>query len=125
MEHSTAAQGRGPGRRGPAGGWCRTLPSLAGCAPRLLPPTAAHSCTTLCAALSRPARQVRDLLRNPAHNSVMLAYGITAAGKTYTIEGSGVAPGVMPRALGALFEGLAAHVEPVAVRVAYYEVRRR
>lgn len=66
--------------------------------------------------------QVRDLLRNPQHNSVMMAYGITAAGKTYTIEGTAAAPGVMPRALGALFEGLADHVEAVSVRVAYYEV---
>lgn len=66
---------------------------------------------------------VRDLLRNPAHNSVMLAYGITAAGKTFTIEGTRNAPGVMPRALEDLFQGLASHVEPLTVRVSYYEVR--
>lgn len=71
---------------------------------------------------NRAPLQVRDLLRNPQHNSVMMAYGITAAGKTYTIEGTAAAPGVMPRALGALFEGLADHVEAVSVRVAYYEV---
>lgn len=72
-----------------------------------------------------PRRQVRDLLRNPRHNSVMMAYGITAAGKTYTIEGTREAPGVMPRALLDLFRGLEAHVEPVAARAAYYEVRRQ
>jgi len=66
--------------------------------------------------------QVRDLLRSPAHNSVFLAYGITAAGKTYTIEGNRAAPGVLPRALTALFEGLATHVEPLVCRAAYYEV---
>eukprot|EP00887_Chlorella_sp_A99_P004608 scaffold4.g4608.t1 len=65
---------------------------------------------------------VRDLLRNPGHNSVVLAYGITAAGKTFTIEGTRGAPGVMPRALDDLFAGLARHAEPVAVRVSYYEV---
>lgn len=65
---------------------------------------------------------VRDLLRNPSHNSVMLAYGITAAGKTYTIEGTREQPGVLPRALTALFQGLQSHVEPVMARAAYYEV---
>ena len=68
---------------------------------------------------------MRDLLRNPQHHSVMMAYGITAAGKTYTIEGTREAPGVMPRALLALFEGLATHVEPLAARVSYYEVGGR
>lgn len=67
---------------------------------------------------------VRDLLRNPRHNSAMMAYGITAAGKTYTIEGTQEAPGVMPRALLDLFRGLDAHVEPVVARASYYEVRR-
>ncbi|KAL4444957.1 hypothetical protein ABPG77_004007 [Micractinium sp. CCAP 211/92] len=65
---------------------------------------------------------VRDLLRNPSHNSVMLAYGITAAGKTYTIEGTRERPGVLPRALMALFQGLQSHAEPVVARAAYYEV---
>lgn len=68
---------------------------------------------------------MRDLLRNPAHNSVMLAYGITAAGKTYTIEGTREQPGVLPRALVALFGGLLSHAEPVVARAAYYEVRPR
>ncbi|PSC76545.1 Kinesin KIF19 [Micractinium conductrix] len=71
---------------------------------------------------STTAPLVRDLLRNPAHNSVMMAYGITAAGKTYTIEGTKEAPGVLPRSLMALFEGLAAHAEPVVARAAYYEL---
>lgn len=65
---------------------------------------------------------VADLLRNPAHNSVMMAYGITAAGKTYTLEGTKSQPGVVPRALSALFEGLQSHVEPLTVRISYFEV---
>lgn len=69
-----------------------------------------------------PNRQVRDLLRNKQHNSVMMAYGITAAGKTYTIEGTGEQPGVMPRALVELFEGLGSHAEPIVARASYYEV---
>ncbi|KAL4448014.1 hypothetical protein ABPG75_005233 [Micractinium tetrahymenae] len=71
---------------------------------------------------STAAPLVRDLLRNPAHNSAMLAYGITAAGKTYTIEGTREQPGVLPRALVAVFQGLQSHVEPVVARAAYYEV---
>lgn len=64
------------------------------------------------------------MLRNPGHNSVMMAYGITAAGKTHTIEGNKAAPGVLPRALSALFEGIAGHVDggDLAVRVSYCEI---
>ena len=67
---------------------------------------------------------VDDILRNPQHNSVMMAYGITAAGKTYTIEGCKTNPGVLPRTLHALLEGIATHVDaPVlAVRVSYCEI---
>ena len=67
---------------------------------------------------------VHDLLRNPQHNSVMMAYGITAAGKTYTIEGTKTAPGVLPRALSAIFMGLADHLdaESLAIRVSYCEI---
>ena len=66
---------------------------------------------------------MHDLLRNPKHSSLMLAYGITAAGKTFTIEGTRSQPGVMLRALGDLFAGLASHAEPITVRVSFYEVR--
>lgn len=67
---------------------------------------------------------VGDLLRNPAHNSVMMAYGITAAGKTYTIEGTKSAPGVLPQALSALFHGLEGHIDAdsLSVRVSYCEI---
>ena len=76
----------------------------------------------LLAGPAAPALQVRDLLRNRGHNSAMMAYGITAAGKTYTIEGTREQPGVMPRALLMLFEGLASHAEPIVARASYYEV---
>ena len=65
---------------------------------------------------------MRDLLRNPQHNSAVMAYGITAAGKTYTIEGTREQPGMLPRSLAALFDGLQAHVEQLTVRASYYEV---
>lgn len=67
---------------------------------------------------------VSDMLVNAQHNSVIMAYGITAAGKTYTIEGTKAAPGVMPQALQGLFAGLASHVEAAAlgVRISYCEI---
>lgn len=36
--------------------------------------------------------------------AVLMAYGISAAGKTYTIDGSRSEPGVLPRALDLLFQ---------------------
>lgn len=67
---------------------------------------------------------VSDLLRNPGHSSVMMAYGITAAGKTYTIEGTKSSPGVLPRALKAIFEGLEHHVDTamLSLRVSLCEI---
>lgn len=67
---------------------------------------------------------VEDILRNPLHNSVMMAYGITAAGKTYTIEGNKSGPGVLPRSLSALFDGLKGHLDSssLSVRVSYCEI---
>lgn len=44
----------------------------------LLPRHPSHACPSISAVCA----QVRDLLRNARHNSVMMAYGITAAGKT-------------------------------------------
>ena len=63
-----------------------------------------------------------DMLRNPQHNSVIMAYGITAAGKTYTIEGTKSQPGVMPRALHDVFAGIESHVEPLVVKISHCEV---
>jgi len=70
---------------------------------------------------------VTDLLCNRQHNSVMMAYGITAAGKTYTIEGTKSQPGVMPRALKDLFDGLGDNInnstqEVIRVKVSLCEV---
>ena len=67
---------------------------------------------------------ISDLMRNPGHSSVMMAYGITAAGKTYTIEGTKSSPGVLPRALRAIFEGLENHVDAamLSLRVSLCEI---
>lgn len=48
--------------------------------------------------------QVKDLLAGGRHRAVMMAYGISGAGKTHTIEGSRADPGVLPQALAALFQ---------------------
>lgn len=50
------------------------------------------------------ACMVKQLLKNKQHNAVMLAYGTSAAGKTYTIEGTKSEPGVLPRAIDMLFK---------------------
>lgn len=54
----------------------------------------------------------------------MMAYGITAAGKTHTIHGTSSSPGVIPRALQDVFKGLEGHAEGpcLSVRVSYCEI---
>ena len=44
------------------------------------------------------------LLKGKMHSGVMMAYGISGAGKTYTIEGPRSDPGVLPQALAKVFE---------------------
>ncbi|KAK9805478.1 hypothetical protein WJX72_000545 [[Myrmecia] bisecta] len=68
------------------------------------------------------APMVRQLVRKKQQASVMMAYGISAAGKTYTIEGTKNEQGVVPRALELLFQELAACQEPLRVCVQNYEV---
>ena len=48
--------------------------------------------------------QVRHLVHELQAAAVLMAYGISAAGKTYTIEGTRNEPGLLPRALDYLFE---------------------
>lgn len=57
-------------------------------------------------------------------NYVMLAYGITGSGKTYTLEGAPASPGVLPRALEHLFEVLQQHEDrdQLSVCISYYEI---
>ena len=61
---------------------------------------------------------------NQHSNYVMLAYGITGSGKTFTLEGEGGNIGVLPRAIEHLFEKLQSSQEreSLAVCVSYYEV---
>ena len=51
-------------------------------------------------------QQVAALLKGKLHSGVMIAYGISGAGKTYTIEGPRADPGVLPQALAQVFEVL-------------------
>ena len=37
-------------------------------------------------------------------SGVLMAYGISGAGKTFTVEGTKAQPGVVPQALAMLFE---------------------
>lgn len=45
-----------------------------------------------------------DLLSGAPHSAVMMAYGISGAGKTHTIEGTPRDPGMLPRALAQIFK---------------------
>lgn len=47
---------------------------------------------------------MRHLVQEQQAAAVLMAYGISAAGKTYTIEGTRSEPGVLPRALHLLFQ---------------------
>ncbi|BDA50338.1 probable Kinesin-like protein KIF22 at N-terminal half [Coccomyxa sp. Obi] len=64
---------------------------------------------------------VRQLMQKQI-SSVMIAYGISAAGKTYTIEGTKAHPGVLPLSLEMVFEEVKASAQPLSVRVSHYEV---
>ena len=48
--------------------------------------------------------QVQHLVEDRQANGVIMAYGISGAGKTFTIEGTKAQPGVVPQALSLLFE---------------------
>lgn len=48
--------------------------------------------------------QVQHLVEDRQANGVIMAYGISGAGKTFTIEGTKAQPGVVPQALALLFE---------------------
>ncbi|ROL48308.1 Kinesin-like protein KIF20A [Anabarilius grahami] len=49
--------------------------------------------------------QVHDFLQGK--NALVFSYGVTNAGKTYTIQGSQKDPGILPRALDAVFKHIA------------------
>ncbi|TRY86458.1 hypothetical protein DNTS_018472, partial [Danionella cerebrum] len=51
--------------------------------------------------------QVQDFLNG--RNALVFSYGVTNAGKTYTIQGSQKDPGILPRALEVLFKHIAGH----------------
>uniref|UniRef100_A0A1I8JRG8 Kinesin motor domain-containing protein n=1 Tax=Macrostomum lignano TaxID=282301 RepID=A0A1I8JRG8_9PLAT len=47
---------------------------------------------------------VKQLLQG--HSGLVFSYGVTSAGKTHTIQGSGDQPGILPRALKSLFDNI-------------------
>ncbi|KAK3246715.1 hypothetical protein CYMTET_43762 [Cymbomonas tetramitiformis] len=65
---------------------------------------------------------VRSVLKREKHKAVIMTYGITSAGKTYTMEGTSSEPGVIVRSLRMLYEGLEMEGVPMDVRVSLYEV---
>ncbi|KAA6416833.1 MAG: kinesin motor domain containing [Trebouxia sp. A1-2] len=65
---------------------------------------------------------VRHLVQEQQAAAVLMAYGISAAGKTYTIEGTRSEPGVLPRALHLLFQEVRESPEQLTVHVSQFEV---
>ncbi|XP_073691852.1 kinesin-like protein KIF20A [Garra rufa] len=51
--------------------------------------------------------QVHDFLHGK--NALVFSYGVTNAGKTYTVQGSPKEPGILPRALEVVFKHIAGH----------------
>jgi hypothetical protein len=75
-------------------------------------------------ATTRPL--VEDLVTHAGRHAVLFTYGITASGKTHTVTGTPGAPGLIPRALGLLFDKIA-DAEPessddLRVVISQYEV---
>ena len=76
------------------------------------------------------APMVADLVALRQPEAVVMAYGVTSAGKTHTMQGTSEAPGLVPRALADVFERLAAGgggaggAGGARVTVSCYEVRR-
>ncbi|XP_034253086.1 kinesin-like protein KIF20A [Thrips palmi] len=59
------------------------------------------------------AFQVKDFILGS--NCLVFAYGTTNAGKTYTVQGSGTSPGLIPRAIDALFKSIQGQVAGVGL----------
>lgn len=48
--------------------------------------------------------QVDDLLQQRQMSAVVMAYGVTNAGKTFTMQGAPDKPGLVPQALAHIFK---------------------
>ncbi|KAK9841114.1 hypothetical protein WJX74_000215 [Apatococcus lobatus] len=68
------------------------------------------------------AAMVQKMVRTKQHSSVMMAYGISASGKTHTIEGTKSDPGVLPQALRLIFQEVANGDRSLSILVQNYEV---
>ena len=61
---------------------------------------------------------VRAMIAGEGAENVIMSYGVTSSGKTYTMEGTPSHPGLIPRACATLFEALrdASQVTPATPR---------
>eukprot|EP00798_Chlamydomonas_sp_ICE-L_P012755 gene12755-16005_t len=65
---------------------------------------------------------VDDLISFKHKESVIMTYGASGSGKTYTMEGTAAEPGLLPRAIGQLFKDMKSQPSPHQVAVSSYEV---
>lgn len=64
---------------------------------------------------------VEQLVQRERYEGLFLSFGITAAGKTYTIQGTKQSPGIIPLALETLF-GKLVHCKETRVELSYCEI---
>lgn len=70
---------------------------------------------------------VSDFLSGSCQEGVVMAYGVTSAGKTFTMQGTAEKPGLVPQALEQIFRqlpGPASGDGGARIAVSAYEVRR-
>ncbi|EGC34994.1 hypothetical protein DICPUDRAFT_8673, partial [Dictyostelium purpureum] len=59
------------------------------------------------------------------HNILLLAYGVTNAGKTYTISGSKKNPGIIRRSLEVIFDIQMSDQYKYSIEMSYYEIHKK
>ncbi|KCV68214.1 hypothetical protein H696_05140 [Fonticula alba] len=62
---------------------------------------------------------VRDMFTGT--NTLFFAYGVSGGGKTFTLDGSASQPGVIPRALSAIFQTIGDYQTEVPVKPAHFD----
>eukprot|EP00877_Chromochloris_zofingiensis_P006000 jgi/Chrzof1/1653/Cz10g16010.t1 len=66
---------------------------------------------------------VQDFVAMKQPSAVIMAYGVTSAGKTYTMQGTPDKPGLVPQALKQIFQGVESFKEEgVQVSLSVYEI---
>ncbi|PWA01886.1 hypothetical protein BB558_002016 [Smittium angustum] len=68
--------------------------------------------------------KIKELVESVFHgqSATIFCYGVTGAGKTFTIQGDDVNPGIIPRALNQIFANAKRNGGNSQIKISYYEV---